>query len=177
MRHERSRHKIDPSCDLCVYGKAIVKVFPYSLQDHVQHHFPVQCVYCKRVFTTAAQITSSAACQVEVKNTKVSSMKEMKTSILSSTPTQQNDIPNFFSKISQVISPLDQLDSNGVVADREDTKGTPNAAIENKNVDIAKKRKVTFWDTPVQEGEKENRWNGNLHVDDGESEYLFWCFC
>lgn len=81
---------------------------------------------------------------------------------------QPSDPWTFLSKMSPVISPLDQLNSNTVAArDSEVMKSTPNTAGDSKSLEVARKRKVTFFDTPIQENEQ----NENAPNEADGSEY------
>lgn len=51
LKHEEIAHGIQPECDICVYGRAILKDLPSSLENHVKkNHWPLHCVYCNIIF-------------------------------------------------------------------------------------------------------------------------------
>lgn len=174
LKHEINFHKIIPECDLCIYGKWIYdNNIEETLSKHLEEsHFPLNCVYCRKVFNSIEEIFQHKKCRgrqfktdspitpfkQEVPALLVSScdqdspiLQELQRKealnyifyLATSTPMQRGQEPNImFEKINK--EPITPVDQASInVINKSIIKKTDSIKSENSS-----KRRVTFSETP-----------------------------
>ncbi|KAL1492804.1 hypothetical protein ABEB36_010987 [Hypothenemus hampei] len=62
-KHEIKVHKVNPKCDICIYGKILFNLTDESLVKHIETtHLPLHCLNCKLVFRSIEDITEHLKC-------------------------------------------------------------------------------------------------------------------
>lgn len=146
MKHEINLHQINPECDICISGRVFLRDPSESLLEHIRNnHWPLHCVYCKRVFNTVEEIFLHNKCAKsfneqdnENNNTpQISCKSNVQSCVPTSTP--KEDENEYLYKISDFISPVDLAIQNNL----HKSAFTPNNYSDRKNEQYLKRR-VTF---------------------------------
>lgn len=116
-----------------------------TLLEHIKdNHWPLHCVYCKRVFNTIDDIFLHNKCPNGNENNNtppISGKNNIKSCVTTSTPLIPEDA--FLHKISDFVSPVDLAIQNNL----RKSDFTPNNYSDRKNEQYLKQRRVTFSDT------------------------------
>ncbi|XP_044257626.1 uncharacterized protein LOC123006844 isoform X2 [Tribolium madens] len=72
MSHEENYHNVNPKCEICIYGRATVKNASISLLNHIKAaHWPLHCVFCKKVFTSLDELVPHDKCPLKLGTLKM----------------------------------------------------------------------------------------------------------
>lgn len=64
-KHEKVKHAVFPDCDICIYGGIRISDVSAKLFKHLQtSHWPLHCVWCKKVFTTESELGEHFKCPI-----------------------------------------------------------------------------------------------------------------
>ncbi|KAJ3639820.1 hypothetical protein Zmor_003156 [Zophobas morio] len=65
--HEEDFHNVNPECELCIYGRTTIKEASVSLLSHIKSaHWPLHCVFCKKVFSSLDELVPHDKCPLKV---------------------------------------------------------------------------------------------------------------
>lgn len=63
--HQRQFHKIEPDCEICLYGRGTIKNVSIILFNHIKKfHWPLHCVFCKKQFETLDELIPHGKCDM-----------------------------------------------------------------------------------------------------------------
>lgn len=164
--HEIKKHKINPKCDICLYGKVYLSDIDESVQRHIKSdHWPLHCVLCNRVFGTFNEISGHSKCPMAKSHSEnvivqsstpplSSSSKKFDTppfqvlkgiennqllsNLATSTPMQKLEENKPFLGLQEAITPVDYLNENKKPSNKKEDRVNQSA-------------KVTFLKTPSTE--------------------------
>lgn len=75
-KHEASVHRANPDCDICFYGKIVLKNLSDDLLEHIKiKHWPLHCTICKRMFESVDELIAPNLCSMSKKSVPDASSK------------------------------------------------------------------------------------------------------
>ncbi|XP_017780242.1 PREDICTED: uncharacterized protein LOC108565333 isoform X2 [Nicrophorus vespilloides] len=165
-KHERAVHNIFPECSICVYGKMVLKKPSQALMVHIKEaHWPLHCVYCKRIFD-ADDFNQHSKCPIGKSRLDLVARTPLVPKILMECYDGVDSPPVEFSGFLLVAITSTPRDSMRAIqinetpidrmakiknANENLSSQTPSVYDENKR---AEKRRVTFSQTPMVENPK-----------------------
>ncbi|KAF5285697.1 hypothetical protein FQA39_LY16503 [Lamprigera yunnana] len=177
LRHEVNYHKAFKECDICFYGKIILREPSEKLQLHLKdEHMPLHCLKCEVVFETFDDIMCHRICIMEKNpNREVSTADEnydsppigtMHKSIFTSSNKNFSNNANYLTTstpmqklnerdledIPEIITPVDTKNVLEVITrsvGSSDCIESPIFGDQSSNLHVPIKRKVTFCQTPM----------------------------
>ncbi|XP_015833668.1 uncharacterized protein LOC100141915 isoform X2 [Tribolium castaneum] len=133
--HEEKFHNVNPECEICVYGRASLKNASVSLLNHIKTaHWPLHCVFCKKLFTSFDDLLSHDKCPFKLETLKMETTP--KTPVTSLTETE---------KPSPEVTPFYKATEHGALKTR--TMGATSTPLIHKDSD--KSDKIT----PINQSE------------------------
>lgn len=62
-KHEETSHSVFPTCEICIYGNIRISKITKELLTHMKRsHWPLRCVWCKKVFISEELLESHFKC-------------------------------------------------------------------------------------------------------------------
>ncbi|KAG5873434.1 hypothetical protein JTB14_031051 [Gonioctena quinquepunctata] len=175
-KHEKTKHDINPECDICVYGNTVRSSILANLFHIKRRHWPLHCLICKRVFGSVNEIFDHTKCPAGYKNfndvqrspfTPVQSYAEipydsppLSSDYLHEKDQRSNKKLNIVFNLA-TSTPMQREDNNllekiqeVIVTPDDYSENSKSSIIKKSNLDSnqggsLKKRRVTFGETPI----------------------------
>ncbi|KAH1023039.1 hypothetical protein HUJ04_012321 [Dendroctonus ponderosae] len=166
-KHETDYHSVISQCDICIYGTFVFENIDENILQHIKEtHLPLNCLYCKRVFSCIEEIIQHKKCPVHYKSDSPKTPLFKPPEILISADDQdspilqelqRNQALNFIFKLA-TSTPMQNTETENFHKSKDDAI-TPSERfqISNKSIikktqtlrksDESSKRRVTFSET------------------------------